>query len=83
MSDKICLHCAYVGKPVTKEHENFWTDLFAWGLFLSIAGMSQDLYLLLVPLSWTVFHIIKSKSACPKCKTPGMVNLQAARIHKN
>ncbi|MDX1810352.1 MAG: hypothetical protein R3240_00270 [Gammaproteobacteria bacterium] len=81
MTDKVCAHCGYVGKPVAQEKDSFLVDIFAWGMFLSLSGMSQQWYLMFVPLAWTIYHIVNFNSACPKCKNLEMKTIKHRHHH--
>ena len=79
MKEKICMHCGYIGQPVAQEKDSFLLDIFAWGISLSLAGMSQQWYLMLVPLAWTIYHIVRFNTACPDCKNLDMVSLNSTK----
>jgi len=78
MKLKICTCCGFVGKPIPQEKSSFVVDGFIWVIMLNLAGMSQQLYLLLFPLAWTIYHIVKFNSVtCPQCKNLDMVSVSS------
>lgn len=80
MKTKICSNCGYVGKPVPQAKDSFLVDIFVWGIFLNLSGMSQQWYLMLVPLAWTIYHLAKFNSVeCPECKNLDMVRVSSRK----
>jgi len=80
MKNKICTECGYIGKPIPQALSSFFVDAIVWLVFLFLAGASQFLFLLIVPLIWTVYHIVRFSSVkCPKCESLDMVRLNSRR----
>ncbi|HEY5603638.1 MAG TPA: hypothetical protein VIM41_11065 [Gammaproteobacteria bacterium] len=79
MKMKVCSSCGYVGKPVNQCFESFLLDLFLWLIVGSVTLMSGLLFLLAIPASWTLYHIVRFKTKCPECGNLDMVSLDSAK----
>ena len=80
MKEKICSSCGYEGKPVAQSKMSFIVDLVIWMVTFNLVAMSGILPLFLIPVSWTVYHIVRFNSVqCPKCERLDMVS---KRSHK-
>ncbi len=80
MKEKVCSSCGYVGKPVPQSASSFLVDGLVWMVVGSLTIMSGLLPLLLVPLAWTLFHIMKFNSVtCPKCENLDMVSKRSRK----
>lgn len=80
MKHKICTNCGHVGKPVPQGKDSFFVDIFAWAMFLSLSAMSQQWYLMAIPLAWTIYHIAKFNTVkCPECGNLDMVRISSRK----
>jgi hypothetical protein len=80
MKKKICHNCGYIGEPIGQGAGSFFVDALIWMVFASFTLLSAFLPLLLVPLGWTIYHIIVYKSVtCPKCENFDMVSLNSRK----
>lgn len=80
MKEKVCSSCGYVGKPVPQCAGSFLVDGLLWMVVGSLTLMSGLLPLLLIPLGWTVFHVVKFNSVkCPKCENLDMVSKRSRK----
>ena len=79
MKNKVCSSCGYMGEPVNQCFESFLVDLFVWLIVGSVALMTGLLPLLIIPASWTVYHIFRFKTKCPECENLDMVSLKSAK----
>ncbi len=80
MKNKICTECGHIGKPIPQKKSSFAVDAVIWMIFVFGAGMSQFLPLLLVPLAWSIYHIVRFNSVkCPACESLEMVSLNSRR----
>lgn len=80
MKNKICNHCGYIGEPTTQGAGSFFVDAMLWLVFASFTLFSAFLPFMLIPLGWTIFHIITYKSiTCPKCENFEMVSLDSKK----
>lgn len=78
--DKVCTACGHEGKPIPQALSSFTVDVVIWLYFGFLAGMSQLLPLLLIPMAWTIYHIIRFNSVkCPVCKSLDMVSKGSRR----
>lgn len=78
--EKVCASCGHIGKPVPQALSSFTVDALLWLYFAFLAGMSQLLPLLLVPLIWTGYHIIRFNTVkCPVCESLDMVSKNSRR----
>jgi hypothetical protein len=80
MTTKICQHCGHIGEPTTQGAGSFFVDVMIWMVFISFTLFSAFLPFLLIPLAWTIYHIITYKSiTCPKCEDFEMVRLNSRK----
>ena len=80
MKDRVCTSCGYVGKPTTQGPGSFFVDAFIWLVVGSVVLMSGILPLLIIPIGWTIYHIIKyATTTCPKCENLDMVSLNSKK----
>ena len=80
MTTKICQHCGHIGEPTTQGAGSFFVDALLWMVFTSFTLFSAFLPFMLVPLGWTIYHIIVYKSiTCPKCENFEMVGLNSRK----
>ena len=80
MKEKICKNCGYVGIPTSQGLGSFFVDAMLWLIFTSFTLFSAFFPLLLLPLGWTIFHLITYKTiTCPKCGNLDMVSLTSAK----
>jgi hypothetical protein len=80
MKDKVCCECGHVGKPIPQEKSSFMVDMVIWCYFAFLTAMSQQLYLVLIPLAWTIYHCARFNSvACPQCKSLEMVPMNSRK----
>lgn len=76
MKDRVCAYCGYIGKPTTQGVGSFFVDAFIWLIFGSLTAMSGLIPLMLLPMGWTVYHLVKYKTTtCPKCENIEMVSM--------
>jgi len=55
-------------------------DLLIWMVFGSITALTGLLITLLIPLSWTIYHIAKyHTTTCPKCENIEMVSMSSKK----
>lgn len=90
MKDRVCAECGFIGKPINQGPTSFFVDGFIWLLFGSFTMMTGLLPILLIPLSWTIYHIAVYKiTKCPKCESLEMASMDsrkgkaALRLFKN
>ena len=91
MKNKICKNSGHVGQPISQGIGSFFVDAMLWMVFASFTLFSAFLPFMLIPLGWTIFHLIVYKSiTCPKCENFDMVSLDSkkgkeamARFHKD
>gem|GEM_PF-1730843 len=80
MTTKICQHCGHIGEPTTQGVGSFFVDAMIWMVCTSLTLFSAFLPIMLIPLAWTVFHIMTYKSiTCPKCENFEMVKLHSRK----
>jgi hypothetical protein len=80
MKDRVCTYCGYVGKPTTQGLGSFFVDAFIWLVVSSVVLMSGILPLLIIPVGWTIYHIVKyGTTTCPKCENLDMVSLNSTK----
>ena len=78
MKYKICTECGFIGKPIPQAKSSFAVDAVIWLYFGFLAGMSQLLPLLLIPVAWTLYHLIRFNSVkCPDCESLEMVSMHS------
>ncbi len=83
MKDKVCKGCGYIGKPTTQGLGSFFVDGMLWLVFSSFTLFSAFFPLMLIPIGWTIFHLITYRTiTCPKCENLDMVSLNSARGKK-
>ena len=80
MKQRVCTNCGYVGEPISQCAASFFVDAFIWLTVASVTLFTGFLPLLLLPLGWTIFHIVKYRSVkCPKCENLDMVSMTSAK----
>lgn len=80
MKQRVCTNCGYVGEPISQCATSFFVDAFIWLTVASVTLFTGFLPLLLLPLGWTVFHVIKYNSVkCPKCENLDMVSMSSTK----
>ena len=80
MKTKICTTCGYVGKPTTQGIGSFFVDALIWMVIASFTLFTAFLPLMLIPIGWTIFHLITYKTiTCPKCENYDMVGLNSKK----
>ena len=79
MKMKVCSSCGYMGEPVNQCLESFLLDLFVWLIVGSITLMTGLLPLLIIPATWTVYHVFRFKSKCPECENLDMVSIKSEK----
>ncbi|MGD8569334.1 MAG: hypothetical protein PVJ39_14700 [Gammaproteobacteria bacterium] len=80
MADRVCKSCGYVGKAEHQSWGTFFVDAFMWLIFGSLTLFSGLLFVLFIPLAWTIYHLaLFGNTQCPKCKSLDMVS---KRSHK-
>ena len=68
MNVKECSHCGYIGKPVHDEYSSLLIDVFVWTFCITAAIITANIYLVLVGLAVTIWHVLTFRShRCPKC----------------
>ncbi len=78
MKARVCTHCGFQGNPVPQDPETFFVDALFWAGVGGLAATTGLLFLILAPLSWTIYHLIKYKTTqCPKCDNLDMVPLDS------
>ena len=83
MKDKVCKSCGYIGKPTSQGLGSFFVDGMLWLVFSSFTLFSAFFPLMLIPLGWTIFHIITYKTiTCPKCEDLDMISMNSTRGKK-
>lgn len=74
MSERVCKSCGYVGKAEHQSWDTFMVDAFIWLMFGSLTLFSGLLFVLLIPMAWTIYHLaLFPNTQCPKCKSLDMV----------
>lgn len=79
VKDKVCTSCGYVGEPINQCLESFMLDAFIWLVSVSVILMTALLPVIIIPVLWTLYHIINFKSKCPKCGDLEMVSLDSTK----
>lgn len=80
MKDRICTHCYHVGQPVPQGPGSFFVDTLMWLMFFSLSMFSSIFLLMLIPLGWTIYHImVYNKTTCPECGRLNMVSLTSSK----
>jgi hypothetical protein len=80
MTTKICQHCGHIGEPTTQGVGSFFVDAMIWMVCTSLTLFSAFLPIMLIPLAWTIFHLITYKSiTCPKCENFDMVKIDSRK----
>lgn len=80
IKDHVCAYCGYVGKPTTQGLSSFLVDVLMWMVVGSVTAVTAFFPLLLLPLSWTVYHIAKYyTTTCPKCENLEMVSMTSKK----
>lgn len=80
MSDRVCKSCGYVGKAEHQSWDTFFVDAFMWLMFGSLTLFSGLLFVLLIPIGWTIFHLaLFANTQCPKCKDLDMVSMRSRK----
>lgn len=75
MKHRVCTNCGYQGEPIPQCATSFFVDAFIWLTVLSVTLFTGFLPLLLIPISWSVFHIVKYRTVkCPECGNLDMVS---------
>ncbi len=78
--DRICTSCYHIGKPVAQGAGSFFVDALIWLSFISLSILSSFFILILIPISWTVYHIaVYRKTTCPKCERLDMVSMTSRK----
>ncbi len=76
MKDRICTSCGFVGKPIRQCKASFMVDAFVWSTVGGFALVTGLLPALVIPMAWTIFHIVKFNSTkCPECNSLDMVSM--------
>ena len=74
MTERVCKSCGYVGKAEHQSWSTFFVDAFIWLMFGSLTLFSGLLFVLFIPLAWTIYHLaLFPNTQCPKCKDLDMV----------
>lgn len=80
MKQRVCTNCGYVGEPIAQCASSFFVDAFIWLTSMSVTLFTGFLPLLLIPLAWTTYHIVKYRTVkCPKCENLDMVSKNSAK----
>lgn len=80
MTTKICQHCGHIGEPTSQGVGSFFVDVMIWMVFISFTLFSAFLPFMLIPLAWTIYHLIVYKSiTCPECENYEMVGLNSRK----
>ncbi|HEY5602316.1 MAG TPA: hypothetical protein VIM41_04335 [Gammaproteobacteria bacterium] len=80
MTDRVCKSCGYVGEAEHQSWGTFAVDAFIWLMFGGLTIFSSLLFLLVIPLSWTIYHLaLFSNTQCPKCESLDMVSLRSKK----
>ena len=78
--DRVCTSCGYIGKAEPQSWGSFIVDVFIWLMFGSLTLFSGLLFVLFIPLAWTIYHIAKfNTTQCPKCGNLDMVSFKSAK----
>ena len=78
MKNKICTECGHIGKPIPQAKSSFAVDLVIWLYFVFLVAMSQILPLLIIPATWTIYHLLRFNNVkCPECESLEMVSLHS------
>ena len=80
MTDRVCKSCGYIGKAEHQSWGTFIVDAFIWLMFGSLTLFSGLLFVLVIPLAWSIYHIaLFGNTQCPKCESLDMVPMDSAR----
>jgi hypothetical protein len=75
MKDRVCTSCGFEGKPIKQCMASFFVDALIWGAVGSFALSTGLMPLLLVPVAWTAYHLVKfGTTKCPQCGDLEMVS---------
>ena len=77
MKHKICTSCGYEGEAINQCLESFFLDALVWLVTVSLIFMTALVPLIIIPVAWTVYHIVNFKSKCPKCESLDMVSMDS------
>lgn len=78
MKNRVCTSCGHVGKPVKQCFESFLVDAFIWGTVGSFVLMTGLFPALLIPVSWTLYHLARfGTTKCPNCGELEMVSMES------
>ena len=80
MAERVCKSCGYVGKAEHQSWATFFVDAFAWMIFGSLTLFSGLLFVLLIPMAWTIYHLaLFPNTQCPKCESLDMVSKKSSK----
>ena len=78
--DKVCTSCGHQGKPIPQAISSFMVDAAIWFYIIFLVSMSQLIPLLVIPIAWTIYHIVRFNSVkCPVCLNLDMVSQKSRR----
>ena len=78
--EKVCTSCGHEGHPIPQAVSSFLVDAMIWLYVVFLVAMSQLIPLLLIPIAWTIYHIVRFNTVkCPVCQNLDMVSKNSKR----
>ena len=77
MKQKVCTSCGHVGEAINQCFASFMLDAFLWLATIGVIFVTALIPLIVIPLAWTIYHIINFKSKCPECGDLDMVSMNS------
>lgn len=78
MTPSICPQCGTVGFPKTIAPSNFGIEAGIWIIGLAFSA-AFTLWLLIVPVGYSIWRGASAKKGCQQCKQPGMIPVNTPR----
>lgn len=79
MKEKVCTSCGYTGEAINQCMGSFILDILLWSATIGAIFVTALIPLIIIPVGWTIFHIVNFKSKCPKCENLDMVSKTSAK----
>ena len=79
MKQKVCTSCGYTGNAINQCLGSFMLDALLWFATIGIIAVTALIPLIVVPLAWSIFHIVNFKSKCPECESLDMVSKSSSK----
>ena len=79
MKEKVCTSCGYTGEAINQCLGSFILDALVWFVTIGAIAVTALIPLIVIPVGWTIFHIVNFKSKCPKCENLDMVSKTSSK----